>query len=95
MLCTLKRDVDEPVRRVNVSDVLRELEVRHLNRFHEFTEKLEHMAVNPVAIQIAHKGYLGLTVDRSMRREAFALYTDEGFHTQNSADLIAQVTVRS
>ena len=58
-------------------EINKTLEVLHLYRFHQFTEKLEHTAVNPVAIQIAHNGYRGLTLPKQMRQEAYLLYTDE------------------
>jgi hypothetical protein len=72
-------------------EIMRALEVGHFYRFHHFTEKLEYTAVNPVAIQIAHNMYPGVALPKQMRREAYGLYTDEAYHAQNSADLIAQV----
>lgn len=77
------RDLGEGARHV--------LELEQLFRFHVFTEKLEHEAVNPVALDIAYRRLPALAIDKEMREEAFNLYADEAAHAQHSADLINQV----
>lgn len=74
-------------------EVARTLEVEHFYRFHQFTEKLEHIAVNPVVVRIAHNRRGPTAVPRPMCDEAKTICADEDLHVVKSADQIAQVVV--
>ncbi|GHB75648.1 hypothetical protein GCM10010347_52570 [Streptomyces cirratus] len=70
--------------------VYREVLVRHLYRYLDFTAKLEHLVVNRTVLGIAH-GTIGVRVPEAMRLDAFKIYCDEAYHALFSADLAAQV----
>ncbi|MGW1954861.1 diiron oxygenase [Streptomyces sp. NPDC001920] len=71
-------------------DVYRDVLVRHLYRYLDFTAKLEHLVVNRTALGIAH-GTIGVRVPDAMRLDAFKIYCDEAYHALFSADLAGQV----
>ncbi|GHG93649.1 diiron oxygenase [Streptomyces lanatus] len=71
-------------------DVYRDVIVRHLYRYLDFTAKLEHLVVNRTVLGIAH-GTIGVRVPEAMRLDAFKIYCDEAYHALFSADLAGQV----
>ncbi|HEX3147665.1 MAG TPA: diiron oxygenase [Gemmataceae bacterium] len=70
--------------------VTRDLIIRHLYRYLDFTAHLEFEVVNSVAMKIA-LGKAGVVVPDVMRADAFKLYEDEAHHAQFSDDLRRQV----
>jgi hypothetical protein len=64
--------------------------VHHLYTYLDFTEVLEHEAVNDVALTIS-RGRLDLELSREERQAAYKLYVDEGYHAMFSDDLKNQV----
>ncbi|MFC7930737.1 diiron oxygenase [Streptomyces cinereoruber] len=71
-------------------DIHRDVLVRHLYRYLDFTAKLEHLVVNRTVLGIAH-GTIGVRLPEAMRLDAFKIYCDEAYHALSSADLAAQV----
>ncbi|POX58221.1 hypothetical protein C3492_39255 [Streptomyces sp. Ru62] len=72
-------------------DVYRDVLVRHLYRYLDFTAKLEHLVVNRTVLGIAH-GTIGVRLPDAMRLDAFKIYCDEAYHALFSADLTRQVS---
>ena len=68
--------------------------VYHLANYLDFTEVLEHQAVNQVAFDIA-RGRLGFALPPEMKADAYAIYVDEAYHAKFSADLTRQVLAAS
>jgi len=66
---------------------------RHLHRYLLFTAKLEHFVVNRTVLGLAHDS-TGLEVPDWMRRDAYKIYVDEGYHAFIAADLADQVADR-
>ncbi|MFD5326767.1 diiron oxygenase [Streptomyces sp. NPDC127092] len=71
-------------------EIYRDVLVRHLYRYLDFTAKLEHLVVNRTVLGIAH-GTIGVRLPEAMRLDAFKIYCDEAYHALFSADLAAQV----
>lgn len=72
------------------ADLYREVIVRHLYRYLDFTAKLEHLVVNRTVLGIAH-GTIGIRLPDAMRLDAYKIYCDEAYHALFSADLARQV----
>lgn len=62
----------------------------HAYRYLDFTEQLETLVVNRVALGIA-RGTVGIPVSRATRVDAYRIYADEAYHALVSADLIMQL----
>jgi hypothetical protein len=69
---------------------VREMQVRHLYRYLDFTTQLELEVINSVAKDIA-LGKFGLDLPDVMRADAFKLCTDEAHHAYFSDDIERQV----
>jgi hypothetical protein len=72
------------------SEATRELQVRHLYRYLDFTTQLELEVINSVAKDIALEK-LGLDLPDVMREDAFKLCTDEAHYAYFSDDIKRQV----
>lgn len=70
--------------------VIRELQVRQLLRYLEFTRVLELEFVNPLLAKIVAGHFDGL-FSPGQRVDALKVYTDEGYHALFSIDLKEQV----
>jgi hypothetical protein len=75
-------------------EVFRQVLVRHLYRYLEFTSKLEHLVVNRTLLGIAH-GTIGVELPDDMRFDAFKIYCDEAYHALFCVDLARQVRDRT
>lgn len=71
-------------------EAVRDLQVRHLYQYLDFTTRLELEVINDVARAIA-LGRAGPWLPDVMRADAFKLCTDEAHHAQFSDDLRRQV----
>jgi hypothetical protein len=71
-------------------EAVREMQVRHLYRYLDFTTQLELEVIIAVAKDIA-LGKLGLDLPDVMREDAFKLCTDEAHHAYFSDDIRRQV----
>jgi hypothetical protein len=71
-------------------EAVRELHVRHLHRYLDFTTRLELEVVNKVARDIA-LDRAGPAMPEVMRADAFKLCTDEAHHAYFSDDMQRQV----
>lgn len=71
-------------------EVRRDVLVRHLYTYLDFTTLLEHDVVNIVAHRIAHR-QIGADFPAAMLFDAYKLYCDEAYHALFSEDLKLQV----
>ena len=72
------------------TSVLRELLVRQLYVYLDFTENLEHRIVNQVAFNLGRSEY-PIYLPRKMELDAYKLYIDEAYHAMFSANLSHEV----
>jgi len=79
-----------PLVREKGPGVVRELLVRNLYRYLDFTSYLEHQLVNAAAQRIAFRA-TDFTLPDEMLFDAHKLYTDEAYHALFSEDLKLQV----
>lgn len=67
-----------------------EILTQHLYRYLDFTDKLEYLVVNRVAMSIAY-GQLDVGLPQEMILDAYRIYVDEAYHGLFSRDLAYQV----
>lgn len=81
---------DHPIVRGLGAGAVREMQVRHLYRYLDFTTLLELDVIGSVSREIA-LGRIGFTMPDVVRAEAFQLCTDEAHHAYFSDDVKRQV----
>jgi hypothetical protein len=86
--------VSHPLVLAKGPEVMRQLLVRHLYDYLNFTTELEALAVIPIAGQIS-RGNTGIELPEQMRVDAFKIVTDEAWHAQFSDDFAQQVEART
>lgn len=74
--------------------VQRELMIRHLYRYLDFTTSLEHELVNSAVRRIVTKG-TDFNLPDAMLFDAYKLYCDEAYHALFSEDLKRQICERT
>ncbi|MDI6102288.1 diiron oxygenase [Actinoplanes sp. NEAU-A12] len=82
--------VGHPIVREKGDAVARELLVRRLYQYLDFTTELEEIAVIPVVSKISRRRS-GLELPAGMQSDAFKILTDEAWHAQFSHELALQV----
>ncbi len=78
------------VRAVADDDMVRQMLLRRLHLYLDFTSDLEQLVVNPVT-QLISRRRLGFDLPRPMLRDAYMICTDESWHALFCDDLQEQI----
>jgi hypothetical protein len=82
--------LDHPTVKTLGAEVYRQLQIRSLHTYLDFTAELEQCVVNPVTCQLSRSRF-GIRVPPKMAEDAYKIYVDEAWHSCFSDDLQRQI----
>jgi len=82
--------LDHPTVSGHGPETHRQLQIRSLHTYLDFTAELEQCVVNPVTCQISRRRF-GVAVPPKMAEDAYKIYVDEAWHSCFSDDLQRQI----
>jgi hypothetical protein len=82
--------LDHPTVKARGAEVHRQLQIRSLYIYLDFTAELEQCVVNPITCQLSRSRF-GITVPPEMAEDAYKIYVDEAWHSCFSDDLQRQI----
>lgn len=82
--------LEHPTVRARGVEVNRQLQIRSLHAYLDFTAELEQCVVNPVTCQISRSRF-GIALPPEMAEDAYKIYVDEAWHSCFSDDLQRQI----